>query len=115
MADNGGPTATHALLTGSPAINAGDPAFEGLQFDQRRDPFARIANGRVDIGAFELQPVLLGGDANSDGSVAFDDFLVLSVNFGRKDAVWADGDFNNDAEVNFADFLILAANFGQQR
>jgi len=26
LADNGGPTLTHALLAGSPAINAGDPA-----------------------------------------------------------------------------------------
>ena len=25
LADNGGPTLTHALLPGSPAINAGDP------------------------------------------------------------------------------------------
>ena len=56
---------------------------------------------------------MLGGDANNDGSVSFDDFLVLAENFGRKDAVWADGDFNNDAEVTFADFLILAMNFGQ--
>ena len=27
LADNGGPTTTHALLAGSPAINAGDPEF----------------------------------------------------------------------------------------
>ena len=50
-----------------------------------------------------------------DGVVNFGDFLVLSENFGKKDAVWADGDFNNDEEVSFADFLILARNFGQMR
>jgi len=27
LQDNGGPTLTHALLPGSPAVNAGDPAF----------------------------------------------------------------------------------------
>lgn len=52
---NGGPTRTHALLPGSPAIDAGDPAgcvdAEGsrLWVDQRG--YARI--GRCDIGAFE--------------------------------------------------------------
>ncbi|MCA9259885.1 MAG: hypothetical protein KDA61_11825, partial [Planctomycetales bacterium] len=29
LADNGGPTRTHALLLGSPAIDAGDPDFAG--------------------------------------------------------------------------------------
>jgi hypothetical protein len=57
LADNGGPTKTHALLAGSPAINAGDnsklPA--GLDYDQRGPGFARIAGGTVDIGAFEVQ------------------------------------------------------------
>ncbi len=52
---NDGPTRTHALLAGSPAIDAGDPAGCGdaqgarLWVDQRGD--ARI--GRCDIGAFE--------------------------------------------------------------
>ena len=50
LADNGGPTMTHALLIGSPAIDAGDPsavAGEGIvpQFDQRGDPFRRVFNG----------------------------------------------------------------------
>jgi predicted outer membrane repeat protein len=58
LADNSGPTLTHALLPGSPAIDAGDPAFDGssLPFDQRGTGFPRVANGRVDIGAFEFQP-----------------------------------------------------------
>jgi hypothetical protein len=34
MADNGGPTLTHALLAGSPAIDAGDNAV-CLATDQR--------------------------------------------------------------------------------
>ena len=53
LQDNGGPTLTHALLVGSPAIDAGDttncPAT-----DQRR--FTR-PNGLVcDIGAYEYMP-----------------------------------------------------------
>jgi len=57
LQDNGGPTFTHALLTGSPAIDAGDPNFTPPPYyDQRGPGFARVVNGRIDIGAFEVQP-----------------------------------------------------------
>jgi hypothetical protein len=56
LQDNGGPTLTHALLPGSPAIDAGDPSFTPPPFHDQRGPgFNRIANGRVDIGSFETQ------------------------------------------------------------
>ncbi len=58
LADNGGLTFTHALLPGSIALDAGDPnvvAGSGYpEFDQRGPGFTRVANGRVDIGAFEV-------------------------------------------------------------
>jgi hypothetical protein len=50
LQDNGGPTWTHALLTGSPAIDAGDSAGAPSE-DQRGVP--RPQGPRVDIGAFE--------------------------------------------------------------
>jgi hypothetical protein len=53
LAVNGGPTQTHALLPGSPAINAGGNALN-LGTDQRG--FARVALGAADIGAFEVIP-----------------------------------------------------------
>ena len=56
LADNGGPTLTHALLAGSPAINAGDmPVCTSItnSFDQRGAGFARIVDRGCDIGAFE--------------------------------------------------------------
>ena len=54
---NGGPTFTHALLPGSPAIDAGDPKFTPPPlYDQRGTPFVRVFNGRIDIGSFEVQP-----------------------------------------------------------
>ena len=57
LQDNGGPTFTHALLPGSPAIDAGDPNFHQPPFnDQRGCPFDRVFNGRIDIGSFETQP-----------------------------------------------------------
>jgi CSLREA domain-containing protein len=51
LADNGGPTKTHALLAGSPAIDSGNPFGETA--DQRG--YARIVNGTADRGAFEIQ------------------------------------------------------------
>ena len=57
LQNNGGPTLTHALLPGSPAINAGDPNFTPPPiYDQRGSPYVRMFNGRIDIGSFELQP-----------------------------------------------------------
>jgi hypothetical protein len=63
LANNGGPTQTIALLSGSPAIDMGSNALaidpttgQPLQYDQRGPGFARIVNGTVDIGAFEVQP-----------------------------------------------------------
>ncbi len=56
LQDNGGPTFTHALLPGSPAIEAGDPNFTPPPFyDQRGPGFNRVPNGRIDIGSFEVQ------------------------------------------------------------
>ena len=56
LQDNGGPTFTHALLKGSPAIDTADPNFTPPPFfDQRGLGFDRIVNGRIDIGSFEVQ------------------------------------------------------------
>jgi predicted outer membrane repeat protein len=56
LQDNGGPTFTHALLPGSPAIDAGDPSFTPPPFyDQRGPGFDRVVDGRIDIGSFEVQ------------------------------------------------------------
>lgn len=57
LQDNGGPTFTHALLGGSPALNTGDPASPGsggtacLATDQRGTD--RTAHSPCDIGAYE--------------------------------------------------------------
>jgi hypothetical protein len=56
LQNNGGPTQTTALLAGSPAIDAGDNT-NAPAYDQRGPGFARIVNGTIDIGAFEVQNI----------------------------------------------------------
>jgi predicted outer membrane repeat protein len=55
LSNNGGLGATHALLVGSPAINAGNNAYAVGTTDQRGIGFTRIARGKIDIGAFEFK------------------------------------------------------------
>src|SRR5699024_7389733 len=52
LQDNGGPTPTHALLPGSPAVDAGNNSRNN-EFDQRGPGFARSFGAAPDIGAFE--------------------------------------------------------------
>jgi len=52
LAANGGPTRTHALSAGSPAIDRGNNLV-GVDFDQRGPGFPRTLGAAPDIGAFE--------------------------------------------------------------
>jgi Ca2+-binding RTX toxin-like protein len=82
LADNGGPTHTHALLSGSPALDAANPN-SSLASDQRGLPRPKDADGdavfRADIGAFEYQvqwpPIVVTGgpySVSEGGSVLLD-------------------------------------------
>jgi hypothetical protein len=78
LQDNGGSTFTHSLLPASPAIDAGTPNFTPPpDYDQRGTGFPRVFNGRVDIGAFEVQTVApayagqVQPPINADGSSTF--------------------------------------------
>ena len=64
LRNNGGPTPTHALAAISPAVNAGDPSFSPPPATDQRGE-ARVFNGRIDIGAFELTAV--GASDDGDG------------------------------------------------
>ncbi|MDQ4122428.1 MAG: carboxypeptidase regulatory-like domain-containing protein [Acidobacteriota bacterium] len=70
LQNNGGQTDTHALLFGSPAINAGNNCVTNnscstnnpplaLTTDQRGTGFLRQRGSAVDIGAFELEQVFV--------------------------------------------------------
>ena len=68
LANNGGPTQTHGLLAGSPAIDTGSPDCPPPPSDQRgvTRPQDGDGNGSAvcDIGAYESCP---GGDTDGDG------------------------------------------------
>jgi hypothetical protein len=77
LGNNGGPTQTMALLPGSPAIDAGNNALlrPGVTTDQRGPGFARIVNGTVDIGAFEVQ----NGSTNQASNLAVAGFPSVTT------------------------------------
>ena len=52
LANNGGPTRTHALMAGSPAIDEGNNVNNRV-YDQRGPGFPRVKGSAPDIGAFE--------------------------------------------------------------
>src|SRR5262249_34875040 len=65
VANNGGPTPTIALLSGSPAIDGGANSISGVQvptIDQRgavRGPAGLNAGASVDIGGYEASSIYL--------------------------------------------------------
>jgi len=67
LQNNGGPTPTMALLPGSPAIDAGSDALIPAVITTDQRGFARIANGNVDIGAFEVQVYMAYSTGDSGG------------------------------------------------
>jgi hypothetical protein len=120
LAGNGGPTLTHALLSGSAAIDAGDPtAVAGVGgiplFDQRGALFDRVLGAAMDIGAFEFTPIT--GDGNADGTVDGLDYLLWANFFGDDPAqdppgAPANGDYNEDGMVDGADYLVWVEHYG---
>ena len=86
LANNGGPTLTMALLTGSPAINAGT-STDAPTTDQRGLP--RPSGAAVDLGAFEVQSGVNHPPVASSLSVSTNENTLLS---GQVSATDADGD-----------------------
>jgi hypothetical protein len=120
--DNGGPTMTHALLAGSPTIDAGDPGFDPNAFtpsltnDQRGAGFARVVGGRIDIGAFEVQPVgpALPGDYNEDDIVDAADYVVWRKTLGTTGVpAYSGADGDGDTAIDNDDYDVWSENFGE--
>jgi CSLREA domain-containing protein len=100
-----GTTRTHALLPGSPAVDAG--ANAGCPATDQRG-VARPLGVACDIGAYEVDP---RGDTNCDGLINGLDLLdVLSDvgDVGTPAACHANGDVDRDGHITTTDALLIA-------
>jgi hypothetical protein len=121
LANNGGPTQTHALLAASTALNGGLNAqipadtfdldgdtntTEAIPFDQRGPGFIR-AIGTVDIGAFELQKSVSIGNlaAISEGNSGTTNFVFTLTRTGDTSGAVAMTYTVSGAAVNGTDFV----------
>jgi hypothetical protein len=108
LQDNGGPAPTHALLAGSLAIDAGDPAgcvggAGTLTVDQRG--VHRPISSRCDAGAYERSPC---GDVNGDGSVDVSDvFALINALFAGGGAPPGLTDVDQDGATSVSDVFYL--------
>lgn len=114
LADNGGPTMTHALTEESPGLDNGDQSdIEPPESDQRGAPFVRVFNVEIDMGAYEMQPdPVTAGDFDADGDFDCDDIDALVADI-RDQTGGAGFDLNNDGTTDVADideWLSIAGN-----
>jgi hypothetical protein len=87
VTNNGGPTATVALFTGSPALDSGSASIAGVTIptiDQRgalRGPAGSNTGTGVDIGAYEASSSYLVTSTADDGTVGTLRVGILWANF----------------------------------
>lgn len=83
LGNYGGPTPTVALLSGSPAIDAGTTTVPGgLPVSDQRG-FTRTINGNVDIGAVECQYDLGLAGLTPESSPGTDEYVYIVTNVWR--------------------------------
>jgi hypothetical protein len=112
---------------GSPAIDAGDPsAISGAGvvplFDQRGGPMVRVFDGdgssgaRIDIGAYELQPVgpAPPGDYNHNNRVDAADYTVWRNSLGTGGlAPYSGADGDGDGAIGPEDYGVWKSHYGE--
>ena len=118
LSNNGGPTQTHALLPGSPALDAGDSAEMSDQrgltapLDLPGIPNAEGGNGS-DIGAYEAQSAPSADFVDDDIITGFD-FLVWQRGFNTSTgAVRSNGNADDDGDVDASDLVAWELTYGQ--
>ena len=116
LADNGGPTLTHALRMNSPAIDLDAACNTNLSTDQRG--YDRPIGVSCDAGAFEYDPT--NTDSDDDGLFDAQDNCPLVANPNQEDmdedglGNACDADIDGDGLDNDQDNCPLVANPGQE-
>jgi hypothetical protein len=114
LANNGGPTLTHAIPVASPAIDSGSNLLN-LANDQRGATFPRTIGGTVDIGAFEQQSApALPGDYNRDETVDAADYVLWRKTMGSGVSTFDGADGNGSGYVDPEDYPVWTENFGEE-
>ena len=106
-----------------------NPSFDGTVLFDPGEPFNVVgildqaaSHGVYSVDGYQLLAMNAAdfaaasprrpGDADGDGDVDLDDFVLLKQNFARLDATADHGDFDGDGDVDLDDFVILKQNFG---
>jgi CSLREA domain-containing protein len=114
--NNGGPTQTHALQDGSPAIDAGsctDIAGNPVTTDQRGYNRPCPTEGGCDIGAYE--GYALFGDLDCDCDVDVNDTMLVADHWRCQsgDACYdARYDLDKDGDIDVADIMLSVVHWG---
>jgi hypothetical protein len=114
LANNGGATMTHAIVAESPAVNLGNNS-QNLAVDQRGGVYSRVVGGAADIGAYELQSIVvppLPTDYNRNTVVDAADYVVWRKTRGTTVPLYTGGDGTGDGSVDTHDFDSWRSTFG---
>ena len=118
LQDNGGPTFTHALLPGSPAIDAISVAQCAITTDQRG--VARPQGAACDMGAYEFNPNAGGSitvdttndEFNSDGDCSLREAIQAANDDATVDACGA-GSGDDTINLPTGTYLLAIAGTGE--
>ena len=114
LTNNGGATMTHAIAAESPTVNLGNN-LQNLEGDQRGGVFGRVVGGAADIGAYELQSIVvppLPTDYSGNTVVDAADYVVWRKTRGMTVSSYTGGDGTGDGAVDTNDFDAWRSTFG---
>jgi len=101
---------THVLRLSFTGYANGTPPDGNYHVSFGAGTVADVAGNAVQ-SSLEFDFFFLGGDANHDRVVDFNDLVKLAQNYNTSAKSFAEGDFNFDGNVDFNDLVILAQRY----
>jgi hypothetical protein len=107
------------VTNGSGLVSGGAPASFGLGYAEARDLLGLPEGGTGGWGGVAVDDTAIlvrltrRGDANLDGTVDFNDLVMLAQHYNNASGArtWWEGDFTYDGNVDFNDLVTLAQNY----